>query len=408
MARGPLNPMSLSTMIILVMMTVMFAALFMTASSSITATLEGDPADPTRKESLDKVAKETGELRSQAEAYKESMELRHREIYRLDIELGKFRTYYVENQQIAGTQGEELTWNGATYKAKEGPWLMARTLTSEVNNRLIAVEKEFKDERKDIFASIEGEIDARGQEQQKVLQTVNDMDASYKADEEKLIATKDEIEKKRADADKLRRIDYGTRASDINKKEDAIRSLLELELRWASELEADGTILDIASETRQVVLDMGRKDRAFPGLLFDICTYEQGRYVAKGRLEIIDVQESVSTARITSEIDGKKRPIAKGDFIANPVFDRLRTPVFTLAGEFQRFNKADLASFIAATGAQVVDKLGPNVNFLVVDRPAKDPNCRSVKEQDLAREYLVQAMTEEQLLNYVQTSFSVK
>ena len=30
-----------------------------------------------------------------------------------------------------------------------------------------------------------------------------------------------------------------------------------------------------------------------------------------------------------------------------------RVPVFTLAGEFQRFNKADLATFITATGAEV-------------------------------------------------------
>ena len=408
MAKAPLNPVTLSTMIVLAMLTLIFAVLFMTASSSVTATLQGDPTDPYRKDSIDKLAKDTGDLRSQAEAHKESIALRRREINRLDIELGKFRTYFVEQQQIAGAQAEDLTWNGATYKGKQGPWLMARDSTSQVNNRLIAVVTEFKDTRKDIFSGIEGEIDARGQEQQKVLQTVNDMDASYKADEEKLIATKDEIEKKKADADKLRRVDYGTLSSDINKKEDAIRTLLELELRWAVELESDGTILDLASENRQVVLDLGSKDRAFPGLLFDIFTYEQGRYVVKGKLEVIDVKDSVCTARITSELSPKIRPIARGDFVANPVFDRRRAPVFTLAGEFQHFNKADLSAFITATGAQVVDKLGPNVNFLVVDRPAKDSNCRSVKEQDLAREYQVLALTEDQLLNYVQTAFPVK
>jgi hypothetical protein len=395
-------------MIVLVMLTLIFAILFMTATSSITASREGDPGDPSRKEAIDKVAKDTSDLRSQAEAYKEAIALRHREINRLDIELGKFHTYYVDGQPIAGSQGEDLTWNGKSYKAAEGPWLMTRALTSEVSGRMAAVEKEFKEDRKDIFASIDNEIDARSQEQQKVLQRVSEMDAAYKADEEKLIATKDELEKKKVDSDRLRRVDYGTRASAINKKEDAIRALLELELRWATELEADGSILDVSAETREVVLDLGSRDHAFPGLLFDIFAYEHGRYVVKGRLEVIDVKDRISTARITSEIDAKTRPIARGDSIANPVFDKRRPPVFTLAGEFQRFNKADLAAFIKATGAEVVDKLGPNVNFLVVDRPAKEPNCRSGKEQDLAREYQVQALTEDQLLTYVQTSFPVK
>lgn len=408
MARAQLNPLSLSTMIVLVMLTLIFSILFMTASSSISATLGGDPSDPRRKESLDAIAKETGGLRSQAAAFEEAIALRQREIHRLDIELGKYRTYYAEQQLIAGSQGEEVTWNNTTYKAKESPWLMARSLISEAKSRLAAVEAEFSSERKNIFSSIEGESDARSQEQQKILQDVNELDTSFKADEERLIAAKDALEKKRNDVDRARRADFSRRATAINQKEDAIRSLLELELRWADELEADGTILDLAVETRQVVLDVGRKDRAFPGLLFDIFTYEQGRYVSKGRLEVIAVQDSIATARITSELSATSRPIAKGDFIANPVFDRRRAPVFTLAGEFQRFNKAELATFITATGATVADKLGPNVNFLVVDRPAKDPNCRSGKEQDLAREYQVQALTEDQLLTYVQTTLPVK
>lgn len=400
--------MALSSMIVLAFITIIFVTLFMMASSSVTATLEGDPNDATRKDSLDKVAKETLGLRAEAEAIKESIALRQREIYRLDIELGKFRTYYVEEQGLAGAQGEDLTWNGKSYKAKESPWLMTRSMVSETKKRLESVEKEFKDERGQIFSGIENEIDLRSQEQQKVLQRVNEMDAAFKVDEERLIATKDEIEKKKIEADKQRQLDYGTRESDINQKEDKIRSLLELELRWAKELEADGSILEVASETRQVVLDIGRKDKAFPGLLLDVFTYEQGRYVVKGHLEVIDVQESVSTARITKEKDAKTRPVARGDFVANPVFDKNKVPVFTLAGEFKRFNKADLASFIVASGGQVVDKLGPDVHFMVVDCPANDPNCHSVTEQDMAREYQVEAITEQDLLGYVQTRFNVK
>ena len=401
MARTSLNPLSLMVLILLVMATLVFTLLFVLSSSSVTKTLEGSAEDIERKESIDKVRKELSELATRAEVALDAIELRKREINRLEIDLTKFRVFHTGDQVLASFQGEDLSYGGKAYKAKQSNWVNAREYITEVKTRLESHRVEHESPARQENPALQEQIDERAKEQQAVLAKSSEMDKQFKEDEEKLIALKDELEKKRAEVDKQRRADYGVRASDINQKEDSIRTLLELELRWLTELEADGQILQVAAQNQFVVINIGKRDRVFAGLILDVFQHEQGRYVDKGRLEVIDVQDQVATCRIISELQPTKRPVSVGDFIANPVFDTKNTKVFVLAGEFKQYNADNLASFIRASGGEVREKLSPGVDFLIA-------GDRSDKQQDAAREYQVLAMTEAQLLTYVQTGFTVK
>lgn len=401
MASRGLNTMSLMTMIMLVLATICFTVLFINSSNSLTKTIEGTPDDSRRKEPIDKVAKELNALRSTAEQAELDIALRQREIERLEVELSKFGVYYVGDVQIAGTDGRDLTFGGVAYQAKLDQWTRLREYATEVNNRLEYTRKQLEERGREVFAPLEDQIDARSREQQQVLAVANDMDAQYRQDEEKLLSMTDELEDKKAAAEKGQRIGYSERSSDINKKEDSIRSLLEIELRWLTELQPDGKIMETIINDGTVIIDLGSRDKIFAGLLFDVFAHEQGRYVAKGSVEVVDVQGSVATCRVLNEIDGHRRPIAIGDYVGNPVYSAKKPPVFVLSGEFKNYNTDDLASFIRATGGIVSETLRPGCDYLVAGE-------RSEKTQDVAREYQLVAMTEEQLLKYVQPTFSVK
>ncbi len=401
MASRGLNPMTVTTMILLVLTTLIFAVLFITASNSITETLEESADDARRRDSLDRVTRELTTLRNQATQLEADIAVRKAELERLDVNLLRYGVAYVDGQVIAGADGRPLTFGGRTYTAKQSEWQMARQDVTHVNDRLEHTRAQLESRPRAVFASLEDQIDARSREQQAVLARANDMDTDYRADEERLLRQKDELDQRKLAAERQKRMDYSQRSSDINQKEDHIRTLLEIELRWLTELKPTGTVVETVPNDRTLVIDLGAKDRVFAGLLFDVFTYERGRYIAKGRIEVIDLQDRIATCRVLSETDGRRRPLAPGDLIGNPVFDPKRSPVFVLAGEFKQYNAEDLAAFIRATGGVISETLQPGCDFLIA-------GDRSERIQDIAREYQIIALTEEQLLQYVQPSFSVK
>ncbi|MBA3685526.1 MAG: hypothetical protein H0W72_09845 [Planctomycetes bacterium] len=401
MARGMTNPMSLTAMAILIITTLVFVLLIVVENNSITATLNGDPEDAKRKDPMNKIQDEIVGLRGRETAAKEAIAVRVRELSRLDSELAKHRAYFVGAQQLAGTSGEPVTVDGKEYKLKESNWALTRDLVSQTVDRIEASATAREKAQPDLYRSIEEQIAARQEEQQKVLERVSQMDSQFKQDEERLITQKDDLEKAKKKAENEARGDYGRNATAIVQKEEQIRSLLELELRRVKELEPDGKVLEVAAEHQFVVVNIGKADRVFPGLKLDVFQYAEGTYLTKGALEVIEVEERVATCRIINEADSRSQPIAKSDLVGNPVFSSGTAKVFVLDGEFKQFNKEDLAAFITATGGVIRDKLSPGVDFLVA-------GDRSDKVQDAAREYQVQMMDEAQLLRYVQSTYTVK
>ncbi len=252
------------------------------------------------------------------------------------------------------------------------------------------------------YLPLRGEIVRCQEELGKLLERVAAEEKRFKDDQGKRNEELD-VFTKLANAERKRfTTEANLRENRINQREDEIRRLLELELKFATSVDPVGALLEVVPDQDRVVIDLGAGQRARPGLLFDVFQYDKGRYVEKGRIEIIEVGEATSIARVLVQNDARRNPFAKGDRIGNPLFNTRRPKVFVLAGDFLSHNLADYEHFIRAMGNEVRREIEPDVDFLVV---RGDENDRSNEARARAREFKVLGLTEERLLRYIPRTF---
>jgi NAD-dependent DNA ligase len=299
-------------------------------------------------------------------------------------------------------------------KAKESSWSLTSDLIAMDVKYLDGLKAEYESPARQEFPELDQAIKKRQDELKEVLKKISDQDAAFQADKERLQTQLEQLTSEKDKIERKTRDDASVRLSHINQLEDRIRELLELDLHWMVDrdaktgkiigkagLDPDGTVQQADGPNLKVIIDKGAKDHVFPGLLFEVFSYDRGAYVDKGKIEIIEVQEGISTGRMLVQTDAKRNPIGAGDFIGNPVFDARKPKVFVVAGEFKHYNKEDLEAFIRRTGGVVWPALGPGADFLVAGE-------RSDHEQAAARQYPILAMREDDLLEYVQTTFPPK
>ncbi|MHC4685925.1 MAG: BRCT domain-containing protein [Planctomycetota bacterium] len=139
----------------------------------------------------------------------------------------------------------------------------------------------------------------------------------------------------------------------------------------------DGKITLTDDRAKVVYLDIGSNDHVYRGLTFSV--YDRGTPIpkdgrGKAEIEVFDVEETFSAARITrSEIT---KPILSGDTIANLIWDSGKTNVFVVAGDFDLDNEGDIdydavdriKALIEKWGGRVADTVSIDTDFLVLGR----------------------------------------
>ena len=410
-----INPISFMAMILLVVFTLVLAVLSMVKMNQIQAFEEGDPSVPSFKP-INKIKKEISDLENIIKTHREAIALRQREIDRLDFGevgtgaqpvkrhgIGQHGIYVDTNGKmltgVATPDAHELTIDAKTQRMKESPWKMTADQVTASSQRLESLKSKYESAELQSNAPLDDVIKKRQDELQNILKKIGDGEALFSHDREELTKRLDELTASKEKLEKIHRDVYSRNATRISQLEDQIRGLLELELRWVTDIDADGEILQAGGN--QVIVNLGLKDKAFPGLLFEVATRSHGGYQRKGTIELIEVKDTISIGRITAQDDVKRNPIGKGDQIGNPVFDAQKPKVFHVAGEFKQYNKQDLEQFIRSTGGIINPVLGPGCDFLVA-------GDRSDREQDNARQYQILAMKEEALLKFVQRTFAPK
>ncbi|MBX3379996.1 MAG: hypothetical protein KF805_07860 [Phycisphaeraceae bacterium] len=165
----------------------------------------------------------------------------------------------------------------------------------------------------------------------------------------------------------------------------------------------DGTIIGVDTTQRQVFLNVGRTQKAVIGMSFavyndanSIKTDEDGNYKpGKATIEIINVGQDSSTARIVSETKGN--PIVTGDVIANAVFDPMKIYKFVIYGNFDTkgtgiptaSGRTDIAAMVTSWGGEVLDDLEGDVDFLVLgERPVLPPRPGVDQPIEVVQEYV--------------------
>ncbi len=396
-----INSFSLMSLILLVLFTVVTAALTYVETSRIRTYYEGDPEQSNFKTN-DKLKREVAELETNIAGHRNELASRERELWRLDLALAAHRVDYARGEMIASVALPDkptATIRGNEIPLKDAAWKQAGDRAAAVAKRMDSRRQTYEAGARQSLPSLDAAISARQEELQAILKRISEQDAQFQKDREDLTKRLDELTATREKGEKQHRQDYSTRATKVAQLEDRIRTLLELELKWVEELDTDGQILEVAPGS--LVIDLGSRERLQPGALFTVFNHDRGRYVEKGRVEVISVNQTIAVARILSQIDTRRNPIGKGDLIGNPVFDVKKPKTFVVAGEFKHYNKDDLERFITAAGGIVTQELGPGCDFLVA-------GDRSDREQANARQYQILAMKEDQLLQWVQPSFAPK
>lgn len=174
----------------------------------------------------------------------------------------------------------------------------------------------------------------------------------------------------------------------------------------------DGTVLAVVDADGSVYINRGRRDRIVLGMSFEVYTESnqikptaEGDYArGKASLEVIRVDESSSTCRVTRSTRGN--PVTKGDVIANALYDPSKTYAFLVYGNFDanRDGRAtpdesgEIRAIVSSWGGKLVDSLSGEVDFLVLGsrpvvppQPSADAPVAVVQEfirlRNIAREY---------------------
>ncbi|MEX0876291.1 MAG: hypothetical protein WD114_02430 [Phycisphaerales bacterium] len=167
----------------------------------------------------------------------------------------------------------------------------------------------------------------------------------------------------------------------------------------------DGQINQVNPIDNEVMLSIGRNDKAVLGMTFAVYDdatdiredpitgeYPQGKAV----VEIIRVDQSFSRARIISSSEGN--PIVRGDVIANAVYDPTKTYKFVVDGLFDidgdgvasRFERETLEALIERWGGILVDDIAGDTDFVVLGAkpvlpPAPGPDAPVAAIQEYVR-----------------------
>jgi NAD-dependent DNA ligase len=393
-----IHPLLISILILLVVFTLVFTFLVFHESNQITEMTEG--GEDARGPTLTALKSEVDELGRKTRASEQAILLRKRELYRSDLVLARSRYFMVGDKIISGIATPEQTEVDGKPLA-DSSWALTRTLVAISQKDTEALKQEHESPIRQKFDKLEGAVANRQDELQAVLKRINDQEGAFREDQDRLNAQIESLGMEKEKAEKSNREDYSRRATRIGQLEDKIRDLLELELRWLTDLEPEGRLLEVNPTSPHVIINLGASDRVVPGLLFEVFQYDRGRYIEKGMIEVVQTQAQIATCRVLSVKDPRKLPLSKNDYIGNPVFSTRRPKVFVVSGEFKTHNKEDLEMFIRQTGGIVREKLSPGVDILVAGE-------RSDKDQDNAREYAVHAITENHLLKYIRRDYHPK
>lgn len=164
----------------------------------------------------------------------------------------------------------------------------------------------------------------------------------------------------------------------------------------------DGTVVGMSSGTNAII-SLGSRQKIQLGMTFSVYTDatavkpdRNGAYPPpKATLEVINVGENSSTARIKNETKGN--PVVAGDVIVNPLYDPKKVYTFLLYGNFDAngdgiatpSERGDLQAIIENWGGKVTDDLTGNVDFLVLgERPVLPPRPSADAPVEVVQEYI--------------------
>ncbi|MCR4315851.1 MAG: hypothetical protein NUW37_05805 [Planctomycetes bacterium] len=162
----------------------------------------------------------------------------------------------------------------------------------------------------------------------------------------------------------------------------------------------DGVVTYVDRENDYIYINLGNQDGIQPNMRFTVFTPERGGgRTTKGTIEVrLMLGNHFSQCALIEE--DQNTPIYPGDLIFSPLFDQGEFRTFAFAGTFggraTRFSKEHARQLLIEAGANVVEKIDPSVDVLIIGQEYElDENY------ERALELKVELMTERELHAYL-------
>ena len=166
----------------------------------------------------------------------------------------------------------------------------------------------------------------------------------------------------------------------------------------------DARIVGVSPDGKQVVIDVGSKQKVPLGITFAV--YSEAKQIrvddrtgeykrGKATIEVINVGNDTATCRVNTETKGS--PVVKGDVIANAVYDPAKTYKFVIFGNFDTngdgvatpLEKSDVVAMVEGWGGKVVPELAGDVDFLILgEKPVLPPKPSDGSPFEVVQQYM--------------------
>ena len=165
----------------------------------------------------------------------------------------------------------------------------------------------------------------------------------------------------------------------------------------------DGTVLAVVDADGSVYINRGKANRVVLGMSFEV--YSESNQIkpnasgdlarGKASLEVVRVDENSSTCRVTRATRGN--PVAKGDVIANALYDPTKKYAFLVYGNFDANQDGratpeeagEVKAIVSGWGGKLVDSLSGEVDFLVLgSRPVVPPQPEAAAPVAVVQEFI--------------------
>lgn len=223
--------------------------------------------------------------------------------------------------------------------------------------------------------------------EQQISQLNQDLAAYRGAGEQLETSVTGQIEQLRREKDNRiaqLQVEVGQMTSERDRLRDLLNSITRVDLDEGSKItRPDGEITSVSADDGRVFINRGQNDRILLGMTFEI--FDRGQLVelgegdisqtqlrGKATVEVIDVRESTSLARIVRTQAG--RGVSVGDQLVNLVYDPQASYKFFVYGDFdiertgqpQVSDRRRVENMITRWGGSLADALSYDVDFLIL------------------------------------------
>lgn len=221
--------------------------------------------------------------------------------------------------------------------------------------------------------------------------------------EEEVKRLNDSIQQLRTQLDEERK-KAKLEASELRSMISILRSRLRYVLakkpkdyRWA---DPDGEVLKADMRSGLCWVDLGKRDRVLPGMIFEIFRQGKGgQRVFKGRIEIRRVMEDISECSILECKDPREDPIVKGDYLLSPLYDRKREKMrVVFIGDFKNpwYTRYQLVKKLGEMNIVVERKVTPYTDYIILGA-----NPETVEDYAKAKDWVIPFIREMDLIRFL-------